>query len=64
MVTVLNQVNAEWLYGEVRGQKGKFPATFIDYIPANLTVLSTPTDSSPSGSILVSNKLGLKKIFA
>ena len=56
MVTVLNQVNAEWLYGEVRGQKGKFPAAFIDHIPANLSVLSTPTDSSPSGSVTVSHR--------
>ena len=50
-INVLNQVNAEWLYGEVKGQKGRFPAAFLDHVPANLPVLSTPTDNSPGSSV-------------
>ncbi|XP_071786386.1 uncharacterized protein [Asterias amurensis] len=35
-ITILGQVNAEWLHGEVRGSKGNFPSGFVDHIPANL----------------------------
>lgn len=35
-VTVLGQITSEWLYGEMHGQRGQFPANFIEYVPANL----------------------------
>lgn len=41
-VTVLHQINAEWLYGESRGQRGQFPANFIEYVPANLPLVPPP----------------------
>lgn len=38
-VTVLHQITAEWLYGESRGQRGQFPANFIEYVPPNLPLV-------------------------
>lgn len=35
-VTVLGQITSEWLYGEMHGQRGQFPANFIEYVPSNL----------------------------
>lgn len=35
-VTVLYQVAPEWLYGEMHGHRGQFPANFIEYVPPNL----------------------------
>lgn len=35
-VTVLGQITSEWLYGEAHGQRGQFPANFIEYVPPNL----------------------------
>lgn len=35
-VTVLGQITTEWLYGEMHGQRGQFPANFIEYVPPNL----------------------------
>lgn len=35
-VTVLYQITPEWLYGESNGQRGQFPANFIEYVPPNL----------------------------
>lgn len=41
-VTVLHQITAEWLYGESRGQRGQFPANFIEYVPSNLPLVPPP----------------------
>lgn len=38
-VTVLGQITPEWLYGEAHGQRGQFPANFIEYVPANLPLV-------------------------
>ena len=35
-ITVLSKVNDEWLYGELNGKEGQFPATFVDRFPPNL----------------------------
>lgn len=35
-MTVLYQMNADWLYGVIDGRYGQFPANFIEYVPANL----------------------------
>ncbi|XP_065095096.1 SH3 domain-containing protein 19 isoform X2 [Ochlerotatus camptorhynchus] len=35
-VTVLGQITSEWLYGEMNGRRGQFPANFIEYLPPNL----------------------------
>ncbi|XP_017013414.2 uncharacterized protein l(3)05822 [Drosophila takahashii] len=39
MVTVLYRINEDWLYGEVAGRQGQFPANFLDQVPANLPTL-------------------------
>uniref|UniRef100_A0A2M4CLZ1 Putative cofilin/tropomyosin family drebrinlike protein abp1 n=1 Tax=Anopheles darlingi TaxID=43151 RepID=A0A2M4CLZ1_ANODA len=44
LVTVLYQITPEWLYGEVNGRRGQFPANFIEYVPPNL-----PTKTTNSG---------------
>jgi len=36
IVTVIGQVNEDWLYGELHGRKGQFPASFLEYVPGNL----------------------------
>lgn len=41
-VTVLHQITEEWLYGESRGQRGQFPANFIEYVPSNLPLVPPP----------------------
>ncbi|KAH8374529.1 hypothetical protein KR200_000669 [Drosophila serrata] len=38
-VTVLYRINEDWLYGEVAGRQGQFPANFIDQVPSNLPTL-------------------------
>ena len=48
-ITVLNQVNTEWLYGEVRGAKGNFPSGFVNHVPANLPAFN----DSPTEVILI-----------
>ncbi|XP_058447418.1 uncharacterized protein LOC131427874 isoform X2 [Malaya genurostris] len=35
-VTVMYQVNQEWLFGDMYGQQGQFPANFVEYVPPNL----------------------------
>uniref|UniRef100_A0A6P4E6P6 Uncharacterized protein LOC108038584 n=1 Tax=Drosophila rhopaloa TaxID=1041015 RepID=A0A6P4E6P6_DRORH len=39
LVTVLYKINEDWLYGEVAGRQGQFPANFLDQVPANLPTL-------------------------
>uniref|UniRef100_A0A2M3YZ52 Putative cofilin/tropomyosin family drebrinlike protein abp1 n=1 Tax=Anopheles braziliensis TaxID=58242 RepID=A0A2M3YZ52_9DIPT len=46
LVTVLYQITPEWLYGEVNGRRGQFPANFIEYVPPNL-----PTKPAASGGV-------------
>uniref|UniRef100_A0AAG5D0J9 SH3 domain-containing protein n=1 Tax=Anopheles atroparvus TaxID=41427 RepID=A0AAG5D0J9_ANOAO len=36
LVTVLYQITPEWLYGEINGRRGQFPANYIEYVPSNL----------------------------
>uniref|UniRef100_A0A182PR82 SH3 domain-containing protein n=1 Tax=Anopheles epiroticus TaxID=199890 RepID=A0A182PR82_9DIPT len=36
LVAVLYQITPEWLYGEIDGRKGQFPANYIEYVPLNL----------------------------
>lgn len=36
MVTILYKVNEDWLYGEVDGRQGQFPANFIEHLPDNI----------------------------
>ncbi|XP_055549184.1 SH3 domain-containing protein 19 isoform X2 [Wyeomyia smithii] len=45
-VTVLYRINAEWLFGELYGQRGQFPANFIECVPPNLP----PMPASSSGN--------------
>ncbi|XP_053694679.1 uncharacterized protein LOC128742367 isoform X2 [Sabethes cyaneus] len=45
-VTVMYRINVEWLYGELYGQRGQFPANFIEYVPPNLP----PMPNSSSGN--------------
>lgn len=47
-VTVLGQITSEWLYGETNGQKGQFPANFIEYVPPNLPPI--PASDSNGGT--------------
>ncbi|XP_017067232.1 actin cytoskeleton-regulatory complex protein pan1 [Drosophila eugracilis] len=39
LVTVLYRINEDWLYGEIAGRQGQFPANFLDQVPANLPTL-------------------------
>ncbi|XP_013112863.2 abl interactor 2 isoform X1 [Stomoxys calcitrans] len=36
MVTILYRINEDWLYGEVNGHQGQFPANFLEYVPSNV----------------------------
>ncbi|XP_018790808.1 PREDICTED: ras guanine nucleotide exchange factor Q [Bactrocera latifrons] len=36
IVTILYKINEDWLYGEVDGRQGQFPANFIEYLPDNI----------------------------
>ncbi|GLH00036.1 Uncharacterized protein GBIM_06506 [Gryllus bimaculatus] len=36
VIQVLSQVNSDWLYGEYQGNRGQFPASFVDHVPAGL----------------------------
>ncbi|XP_055608608.1 uncharacterized protein LOC129755926 isoform X2 [Uranotaenia lowii] len=45
-VKVMYQITPEWLYGEsTTGQRGQFPANFLEYVPSNLP----PMPASSSG---------------
>ena len=37
-ITVLYKINDDWLFGEVDGRQGQFPANFLEYLPHNLTL--------------------------
>ncbi|KAH8350137.1 hypothetical protein KR067_002697 [Drosophila pandora] len=39
LVTLLYKINDEWLFGEVDGRQGQFPANFLDQVPDNLPTL-------------------------
>ncbi|XP_017104955.2 uncharacterized protein l(3)05822 [Drosophila bipectinata] len=39
LVTLLYKINDEWLFGEVDGRQGQFPANFLDQVPENLPTL-------------------------
>ncbi|KAM7361152.1 SH3 domain-containing lethal (3) 05822 isoform 1-T3 [Cochliomyia hominivorax] len=36
LVTILHRINEDWLYGEVNGRQGQFPANFLEYVPSNI----------------------------
>ncbi|CAD6995866.1 unnamed protein product [Ceratitis capitata] len=36
IVTILYKINEDWLYGEINGKQGQFPANFIEYVPDNI----------------------------
>uniref|UniRef100_T1PDB4 SH3 domain protein n=1 Tax=Musca domestica TaxID=7370 RepID=T1PDB4_MUSDO len=36
IVTILYRINEDWLYGEVNGRQGQFPANFLEYVPSNI----------------------------
>ncbi|XP_014089169.3 uncharacterized protein l(3)05822 [Bactrocera oleae] len=36
IVTILYKINEDWLFGEVDGRQGQFPANFIEYLPDNI----------------------------
>ncbi|XP_053680270.1 uncharacterized protein LOC128731190 [Anopheles nili] len=37
LITVLHQISPEWLYGEINGKRGQFPANYIDHVPPHLS---------------------------
>ncbi|KAH8336577.1 hypothetical protein KR074_009359 [Drosophila pseudoananassae] len=39
LVTLLYKINDEWLFGEVDGRQGQFPANFLDQVPEDLPTL-------------------------
>ncbi|EDW68137.2 uncharacterized protein l(3)05822 [Drosophila virilis] len=39
LVSVHYRINEDWLYGEVDGRQGQFPANFLEYVPDNLPTL-------------------------
>ncbi|XP_068156900.1 uncharacterized protein l(3)05822 [Drosophila tropicalis] len=39
LVTVLYRINDDWLYGEIEGRQGQFPANFLEQIPPNLPTM-------------------------
>ncbi|ALC46627.1 l-3-05822 [Drosophila busckii] len=39
VVTLLYRINEDWLYGEVGGRQGQFPANFLEHVPDNLATL-------------------------
>uniref|UniRef100_A0A182MPT7 SH3 domain-containing protein n=1 Tax=Anopheles culicifacies TaxID=139723 RepID=A0A182MPT7_9DIPT len=43
-VAVLYQITPDWLYGEIDGRRGQFPANYIEHVPPNLPQM--PTASS------------------
>uniref|UniRef100_A0A182NQY9 SH3 domain-containing protein n=1 Tax=Anopheles dirus TaxID=7168 RepID=A0A182NQY9_9DIPT len=43
LVTVLYKITPEWLYGEIDGRRGQFPANYIEYVPPNLPQMPTAT---------------------
>ncbi|XP_065357297.1 uncharacterized protein l(3)05822 [Calliphora vicina] len=36
LITILHRINEDWLYGEVNGRQGQFPANFLEYVPSNI----------------------------
>lgn len=43
-VTVLSRINKDWLYGEHKGRKGQFPASFVQPISKQTTAKGTSVD--------------------
>ena len=36
MLTVLSEVDADWLYGQLGSSQGRFPKNFVDRVPVGL----------------------------
>lgn len=41
MVKIFGRLNEDWLYGEVAGSVGQFPATFVEPVPLDLPIIPT-----------------------
>ncbi|XP_013387298.1 SH3 domain-containing protein 19 [Lingula anatina] len=61
-IKVLSQVNTDWLYGELNGHSGSFPAGFVDHVPPGLPPFqeakqstnnkeNVPTQKGPSSCV-------------
>ncbi|XP_070553885.1 SH3 domain-containing protein 19-like isoform X2 [Ptychodera flava] len=48
-IKVTNQVNADWLVGEMYGKSGRFPSNFIDRVPNNLPPVAEDLPAAQSG---------------
>jgi len=48
-ITVSGQVNEDWLIGECKGRKGKFPANYVEITKGSLAALKT-SDATPTAS--------------
>lgn len=46
LVTVLYEITPDWLYGEIDGRRGQFPANYIEYVPQNLPQMPACSSSS------------------
>jgi len=44
MVKIFGRLNDDWLYGEVAGAVGQFPANFVEPIPSDLPIIPIPTE--------------------
>ena len=48
VVAVLYQITPEWLYGEINGRRGQFPANYIEFVPPNLPQMEAVPGKSSS----------------
>ncbi|XP_050069254.1 uncharacterized protein LOC126557502 [Anopheles maculipalpis] len=46
LVAVLYQITPDWLYGEIDGRRGQFPANFLEYVPQKLPQMPTASSGS------------------
>lgn len=46
LVAVLYAINPDWLYGEIDGRRGQFPANYIEYVPQKLPQMPTANNCS------------------
>ena len=54
-ITVLSQVSAEWVYGQLGTQKGQFPVTFVDHVPNNLPQYQPKERHEPQPKQVIGN---------
>uniref|UniRef100_A0A182SG74 SH3 domain-containing protein n=1 Tax=Anopheles maculatus TaxID=74869 RepID=A0A182SG74_9DIPT len=46
LVAVLYEITPDWLYGEIDGRRGQFPANYIEYVPQKLPQMPAASSSS------------------